>query len=309
MWTILNVRSLNKDIRHANPLEAVIKCPDDPRLDHLLQLANTFALMGRKAKSKRSKQLTMDTAKSLHHTLNGMVELCRHLLATGHDFVMLGEFNNDPIERLFGQIRQGSGGTYFVSALSTLEKLDIMKAKLLLKLNADDVLKLDTDAGHSCAKCGYKMDEEICEVFDHLPEFEEKISRDNKMSLVHIAGYVTRHDSEPTEEDLLNTTTFYHQKYGDYTDTLDRGWLNIPTDNACQWTFFAYLMFNAVKNHVCRKSLSAIFMEVSKSFGFDMTTVHARVLSNILFNNHCKLMNPRSTKETKLKVLKLSEDN
>ena len=42
-----------------------------------------------------------------------------------------------------------SGGTYFVSALSTKNS---MKAKLLLKLNADDVLKLDTDAGHSCAK-------------------------------------------------------------------------------------------------------------------------------------------------------------
>ena len=202
-----------------------------------------FALMGRKVKSKRTKQLTMDTAKSLYHTLNGIVDLCRHLLATGHEFVMLGEFNNDPIERLFGQIRQGSGGTYFVSALSTLEKLDIMKAKLLLKLNAEDVLKLDTEDGHYCSKCGYKMNEEICELFDHLSYHEDKISVDNKMSLVHIAGYVTRKDIELTEEQMLETTTFYYQKYGKYTDTLDRGWLNVPTDNACQWTFFAYTFF------------------------------------------------------------------
>ena len=52
------------------------------------------------------------------------------------------------------------------SALSTLKKLDIMKAKLLRKLNAEDVLKLDTEDGHHCSKCGYKMNEEICELFD-----------------------------------------------------------------------------------------------------------------------------------------------
>ena len=184
-----------------------------------------------------------------------------------------------------------------------------MKAKLLLKLNAEDVLKLDTEVGHQCAKCNYKMDEEICELFDHLSEYEDKISLDNKMSLVHIAGYVTRKDAEMTEEELLGTTTFYYQKFGKYTDTLDRGWLNVPTDNACQWTFLSYLMFNAVKNHVCRKSLSAIFMDISTSFGFGMMSHHARILSNIFFNNHCKLMNPRSTKETKLKLLKLLEDN
>ena len=153
------------------------------------------------------------------------------------------------------------------------------------------------------------MNEEICELFDHLSYHEDKISVDNKMSLVHIAGYVTRKDIELTEEQMLETTTFYYQKYGKYTDTLDRGWLNVPTDNACQWTFFAYLMFNAVKDHVCRKSLSTIFVDISNTFGFGMNSHHSRILSNILFNNHCKLMNPRSTKQTKLKVLKLSEES
>ena len=73
--------------------------------------------------------------------------------------------------------------------------------------------------------------------------------------------------------------------------------------------FFAYLMFNAVKSHVCRKSLGTIFMDISNTFGFGMKSHHSRILSNILFNNHCKLMNPRSTKQTKLKVMKLSEES
>ena len=74
----------------------------------------------------------MDTAKALHHTLNGIVELCRHLLATGHDFVMLGEFSNDPIEREFGKLRQGTGGANFLSAQQMLEKLDTLKMGLII---------------------------------------------------------------------------------------------------------------------------------------------------------------------------------
>jgi hypothetical protein len=105
MWKILNVRNKNKDTKHANPLEAVIESPNDPRLDRLLEIANMFKKMTRKYGEKRVQKLTIDTGKALHHTLNGMVDLCRHLLATSHEFVMLGEFSNDPIEREFGKIR------------------------------------------------------------------------------------------------------------------------------------------------------------------------------------------------------------
>jgi hypothetical protein len=153
------------------------------------------------------------------------------------------------------------------------------------------------------------MDEAACDVFDNLSDLEGKISTDNKMSLVHIAGYVTRKDIALDEVESLGITTFYYQKYGKYTDTLDRGWLNVPTDSACQWAFFGYLMFNAVKNSVCRTSLSNIFLQISKTYSLNMTKQHASILSSILFNNHCQAMNPRSTKETKQKLLKLSEEN
>ena len=66
---------------------------------------------------------------------------------------------------------------------------------------------------------------------------EGKLATDNKMSLVHIAGYVTRKDIGLNKAELLDSTTFYYQKYGQFTDTLDRGWLNVPTDSAFQWDF------------------------------------------------------------------------
>ena len=127
-----------------------------------------------------------------------------------------------------------------------------------------------------------------------------------KMSLVHIAGYVTRNDEALDEDHLLDVTTFYYQKYRDFTKELDRGGLNIPSDSSCQWSIFCYLMFNQVKHSVCQKSLSNLFMVVSDMHTFNMKRNHARILSNIFFKNHCAQNTPRSTKEAKQKVLKLS---
>ena len=50
------------------------------------------------------------------------------------------------------------------------------------------------------------------------------------MVLVYIAGYIKRNDSV-SSEDLLNETTFYPQKYGQYLYSMDSGGLNITTDN------------------------------------------------------------------------------
>ena len=124
--------------------------------------------------------------------------------------------------------------------------------------------------------------------------------------MVHIAGYVTRKDPAPTEEEMLDVTTFYHQKYGGYVDDYDRGQLNIPTDKAAQWSLFCEIIFESVKNYVCQSSLTAIFDQVSKHYLFDMTTRHSRILANIMLNRYCRESTPRSGKETKQKVIKLS---
>ena len=89
------------------------------------------------------------------------------------------------------------------------------------------------------------LDEEGAEIFDNLEKLEKSISLARKMTLVYIAGYVARKDPELSEKDLLSQTTFYHQRFGDYLDSLDRGSLNIPSDCSCQWTFFCYIMFNS----------------------------------------------------------------
>ena len=149
------------------------------------------------------------------------------------------------------------------------------------------------------------LDEEGAEVFDNLEQLEESIPLETKMALVYIAGYVTRKDPEFSEEDI-SQTTFYHQKFGDYLDTLDWGSLNIPSDSSCQWTFFCYSMFNSVKQKVCRKSLCNLFMLVAEFHSLGMERHHGNILANIFLKNFCSTVNPRSNKESSLKVMKLS---
>ena len=96
---------------------------------------------------------------------------------------MLGEFTTDPLEKMFGKLKQGSGGTYFTSVQQVLEKVKIQKAKLCLQLDID-VQNLNAESGHSCSFCGYIMDENTAEVFENLPNLERSLPDDVKMSLV-----------------------------------------------------------------------------------------------------------------------------
>ena len=165
---------------------------------------------------------------------------------------------------------------------------------------------LPTELGHMCLQCSYRLDEQGSEVFDNLVQLENSLTISTKTALVYIAGYVTRKDEELPEKDLLDVTTFYFEKYGSYTDELDRGQLNIPTDRACQWTCFCYIMFHTIKDNVCRESLSNILSMVAERYSFGMLLNHARILSNIFINNYCRECCPRSSKENTLKILKLS---
>ena len=111
LWKIINVRSKDKDERKLDPLQKEIDSADDPRLAYLLEFAEMAHKMKKTGKGKRKKPLTIDTSKALVHTLKGLVELCKHQLATSHQFVLLGQYSTDPLEKEFGKIRQGSGGT------------------------------------------------------------------------------------------------------------------------------------------------------------------------------------------------------
>ena len=112
-----------------------------------------------------------------------------------------------------------------------LEKVKIQRAKLCLQLHVD-IESLNAESGHSCNLCGYLLDEQGAEMFDKLPELEESLPTDIKMSLVYIAGYICRNDNESDD------TKLYFEKFGSFTESINRGGLHIPNDNVCQFCIF-----------------------------------------------------------------------
>ena len=84
--------------------------PDDPRLQFLLEVAIMADEMKLK-KSPRVRSLNHDTSKFLSHICRGAVGLVVHLLSKGNEYVMLGLFSTDPLEKAFRKLRQGSRGT------------------------------------------------------------------------------------------------------------------------------------------------------------------------------------------------------
>ena len=114
------------------------------------------------------------------------------------------------------------------------------------------------------------------------------------MTLIYISGYLTCKDNKLSENELLEKTTFNHRNYEQYIDSIDHGGLNIPTDNTCQLVIFSFIIFNTIKDLVCRTSLSNILMMVSEFYDFEVQRPHGNILSNIFLNSLCKLLTPRS---------------
>ena len=88
----------------------------------------------------------------------------------------------DYLEKMFGKLREGSGGTYFITVQQVSENVSIYKAKLLLQLRVDitDVI----DCVYACTKCGYLPNEDICEMLSKLPELEKILASDIIMAIL-----------------------------------------------------------------------------------------------------------------------------
>ena len=107
----------------------------------------------------RKKQLSLNTTTAIHHTCNKIVSLCQHLLVTSYKYLLLGQFSTDPLEKEFGKLCQGLGGTYFINLQQCIEKLHIKQTCLLLNQNVN-IDECDVNPGHQCISCDYKVCEE-----------------------------------------------------------------------------------------------------------------------------------------------------
>ena len=103
-----------------------------------------------------------------------------------------GEQSTDRLEKEFGKIRMGCGGTYYINVLQVLEKTSIQHAKLLLQVGVE----LEIDHGHFCSSCSRTLDERESEIFEDLSDplkivgLEDSLKDEVKEHLVYIAGYI-----------------------------------------------------------------------------------------------------------------------
>ena len=143
LWKIFNVKNPRENQAHNDAMKAVIKMPDDPRIKFLSDVA-AMADGKRPTTNPRVCSLTSGTAKFLAHICREAVDLTRHLLASGNEYVMLGWFSTDPLEWAFGKLRQGSGGTYILSAQSVIEKIRIQRVKFVIMIQCTITINLES---------------------------------------------------------------------------------------------------------------------------------------------------------------------
>ena len=102
LWKIFIVKNPRENQVHNDAMRAVIKMPDNPRIKFLLDIAAIADCM-RPTTNPRVCLLTSNTAKFLDHICRGTVDMARHLLASGNEYVMLGLFSIDSLKRAFGK--------------------------------------------------------------------------------------------------------------------------------------------------------------------------------------------------------------
>ena len=152
---ILNLKSFQIDKLHNNPLQAEIRSPNDTQFDFIIECGK-MALNMADSQGNHKKQLSQSTATAIHYTCNRIVSLCQHLLATSHKYVLHGQFSTNLLEKEFGKLHQGSGGTHFIKVQECVEKLHIKQTSLLLNQNVN-IDESDVNPGHQCTSCDYKL--------------------------------------------------------------------------------------------------------------------------------------------------------
>ena len=103
-----------------------------------------------------------------------------------------------------------------------------------------------------------------------------------------------------------NDSLFYYQKFGRYFDALNRGSLTLPQGCHVQWYIFCAIFFLQVLDAGCRKFFVNMFFLSSVRYSLCVSKNHCAILCNILLKNYSVFCTPRSSKESGLKILKLS---
>ncbi|GFO11589.1 developmentally-regulated GTP-binding protein 2 [Plakobranchus ocellatus] len=212
---------------------------------------------------------TKNTARAITWTCKCLVELAKYFLTTStvfrHQYVALGFFQQDDIEKHFAHSRMSAGINYYITAEDVANTHAIDTAKLLSECGEIDVSALESL--HQCYLCEKCLTDEEILTLDELPNKICELSGDERMSLFHIGGYVA---SKEKDECLIGQSHDFPLDVQAFTESLSPGGLTSSSHKFYQLIVYFYLFFSNPTEPSCRRWFMNIFNDFPSIYHIDM---------------------------------------
>jgi hypothetical protein len=147
--------------------------------------------------------LTKETMLAMKHTCTTLIALSKYLLSEkGYKFVLLGQFQSDPIERRFGWYRQLNGANYFASMKQFLEAEKTIRITCLTKFNKmvmSDIQAVYTEKDEEWLE-GEELEDKVKQILECVGGEESvTVNKTDKNLVFYLSGYIAHSQSEKEE--------------------------------------------------------------------------------------------------------------
>ena len=143
-WHIINVKTFTKGLCKRDSNQMPFTCSDDNRLQFLKQFCDWVSNWN--GLNLSHGHLTRDTSLDLLQTTNVLIQIIHFSFEkVKPNFVLLGKFQTDNLERRFGRYRQLSGCNYNISVLQVLENEKKIRIKSVLTLHSSRYGRIELD--------------------------------------------------------------------------------------------------------------------------------------------------------------------
>jgi len=298
-FRICNNRSVNRD-KH-------FLCTDLREIRDVSQLDWLVNFSGAISKSDISK----DTKEGIARFVKNIRLLCERLLQQhSYEFVLLGRYQTDDIERFFCKLRQKVGGGYFLTHMQAAHTTRIILAKQALRMSdgsQEETQSVDFRAaaeGHNCLNCerDLTLEEEDAKEYSFVLVASDEINPMIREVIVYIGGYLLHSEriSLPSDD--------CPPEWQKYVRLLDRGGLTIPSADLINFISMCYIFFTSLSpSNVCLNFLVKHFSDFLLHFPImacEATSTFTKRLANIFCNNLSKLSKETTTTSSEKSLLK-----
>lgn len=331
-WNIVNVKSLFKGqakrLEEAEPIHST-HSPNLVFLERFVSWLESWQniplIMNDIKLPSKALKLSLETYTALHHTSKTLTILSKYLLTelklVNFNYVLLGKFQTDNLERRFGLYRRMSGCNYHISVTQVLESEKKLKIMNLLRVRgANSDVSIHSIFQHSELNETHEFPNTDQFVSTYEDIDSNCIEENDRNVLIYISGYVAHSVKRRTRCEACSLHLSVNKillmdippQCTDYVNLLDRGGLQWPTDFVANVCFNTFLIFqNLIKDHerefrqlsnqkntLAKLSLDfnhGLYVDVNccscRRTLFSLMSLCVQSMANILLNNYTKSIN------------------